>query len=183
MKRIYRSLGLPEDSSAAHDVLEESIIRRHNMVLLEDDAEEPWPRETLKGMRYGATDPCKPVLRALAVWTWRQRQPGSRPSASCEWADYPYSILERHWPGCAEVPGHHHIYEGGVFEKTGLETVTIISGGFPCQPFSTAGKRRGFADERYLWPRCAELLPTAAPLGAWGKCCWLHQYGARQNDF
>ena len=33
----------------------------------------------------------------------------------CEWADYPYSILERHWPDVAEVPGHHHIYEGGVF--------------------------------------------------------------------
>ena len=33
LKKLYRSLGLPEDSSAAHDVLEESIIRRHNMVL------------------------------------------------------------------------------------------------------------------------------------------------------
>ena len=49
MKRIYRSLGLPEDSSAAHDVLEESIIRRHNMVLLEDDAEEPLAEGDLEG--------------------------------------------------------------------------------------------------------------------------------------
>ena len=40
MKRIYRSLGLPEDSGAAHDVLEESIIRRHNMTLLEDEDDE-----------------------------------------------------------------------------------------------------------------------------------------------
>ena len=40
MKRIYRSLGLSEDSSAAHDVLEESIIRRHNMVFLEDEDDE-----------------------------------------------------------------------------------------------------------------------------------------------
>ena len=36
LKKVYRSLGLPEDSSAAHDVLEESIIRRHRMVRLED---------------------------------------------------------------------------------------------------------------------------------------------------
>ena len=49
MKRIYRSLGLPEDSSAAHDVLEESIIRRHNMVLLEDDVEEPQDEGDLEG--------------------------------------------------------------------------------------------------------------------------------------
>ena len=48
MKRIYRSLGLPEDSSAAHDVLEESIIRRHNMVRLED-VEEPQDEGDLEG--------------------------------------------------------------------------------------------------------------------------------------
>ena len=49
LKKLYRSLGLPEDSSAAHDVLEESIIRRHNMVLLEDDAEEPLAEGDLEG--------------------------------------------------------------------------------------------------------------------------------------
>ena len=49
MKRIYRSLGLPEDSSAAHDVLEESIIRRHNMVRLEDVEEEPLDEGDLEG--------------------------------------------------------------------------------------------------------------------------------------
>ena len=49
MKRIYRSLGLPEDSGAAHDVLEESIIRRHNMTLLEDDAEEDLDDGDLEG--------------------------------------------------------------------------------------------------------------------------------------
>ena len=49
MKRIYRSLGLPQDSGAAHDVLEESIIRRHNMVLLEDDAEETLDEGDLEG--------------------------------------------------------------------------------------------------------------------------------------
>lgn len=39
MKRIYRSLGLPEDSSVAHDALEEAIIQRHRMTLLEDEEE------------------------------------------------------------------------------------------------------------------------------------------------
>ena len=48
MKRIYRSLGLPEDSNAAQDVLEESIIRRHNLVRLED-VEETQDEGDLEG--------------------------------------------------------------------------------------------------------------------------------------
>lgn len=48
MKRIYRSLGLPEDSSAAHDDLEEAIIQRHRMTLLEDE-DEAWDDGGLEG--------------------------------------------------------------------------------------------------------------------------------------
>ena len=48
LKKLYRSLGLPEDSNAAQDVLEESIIRRHNLVRLED-MEEPQDEGDLEG--------------------------------------------------------------------------------------------------------------------------------------
>ena len=48
LKKLFRSLGLPEDSNAAQDVLEESIIRRHNLVRLED-VEETQDEGDLEG--------------------------------------------------------------------------------------------------------------------------------------
>ena len=41
LKKLFRSLGLPEDSNAAQDVLEEAIIKRHNLIPLEDVEDEP----------------------------------------------------------------------------------------------------------------------------------------------
>ena len=56
----------------------------------------------------------------------------------CEWADYPYSVLERHWPDVPKFRDITTFTKEAFFEKTGLETVTIISGGFPCQDYSVA---------------------------------------------
>ena len=64
----------------------------------------------------------------------------------CEWADFPHSVLSARWPDVPRFRDITTFTKEAFFEKTGLETVTVISGGFPCQPFSTAGKRKGFAD-------------------------------------
>ena len=101
----------------------------------------------------------------------------------CEWADYPYSVLERHWPDVPKFRDITTFTKEAFFEKTGLETVTIISGGFPCQPFSTAENGRVLRMNATCGRKCAKLLPNCGPIGCLGKCCWLHQYGARQNDF
>lgn len=66
-------------------------------------------------------------------------------------------ILEKHWP---------HVKRFGDIRSVGkenLEAVELICGGFPCQPFSKAGKRRGKSDDRNLWPEMFRVVEELRP--------------------
>lgn len=72
---------------------------------------------------------------------------------------YCQAVLAKHWPNVKRM--------GDIREVKGNEfgTVDLVCGGFPCQPFSSAGKRRGKADDRFLWPQMLRVIEAIRP--AW----------------
>jgi DNA (cytosine-5)-methyltransferase 1 len=66
-------------------------------------------------------------------------------------------VLAAHWPG---IPNHHDIT---TTDWSTVELVDILCGGWPCQPFSLAGKRKGSNDERALWPYVAGAVRVVRP--------------------
>jgi len=72
-------------------------------------------------------------------------------------------VLAKHWPN---VTRYEDVKECG---KHNLETVDLICGGFPCQPHSTAGKRRGAADDRNLWPEYLRIVTELRPTWILGE--------------
>lgn len=81
----------------------------------------------------------------------------------CEWAEFPTKVLEKHWPNVQRWRDIRELSADDFYRETGYKTVTCISGGFPCQPHSVAGKRQASSDERDLWPEMRRVISEIKP--------------------
>ena len=76
----------------------------------------------------------------------------------CEWNEFGQKILKHYWP---------HAKSYGDITQTDFTihrgTIDILTGGFPCQPYSTAGKRLGKEDDRHLWPEMLRAIREIQP--------------------
>ena len=88
---------------------------------------------------------------------------GMETVAFCEIEEFPRKVLAKHWPG---VPIHKDIRD---LKGDAIGPVDLICGGYPCQPFSTAGKRRGKEDDRHLWPEYLRLIREIRPTWVIGE--------------
>ncbi len=83
---------------------------------------------------------------------------GFRTILQVERDPYCLRVLKKHWPGVRRITDVRDVYAESVNEP-----VTILSGGFPCQPFSAAGKRKGTEDDRFLWPAMLDCIRALTP--------------------
>jgi DNA (cytosine-5)-methyltransferase 1 len=76
----------------------------------------------------------------------------------CEWNEFGQKVLKHHFPksiSYADITKTDFSIHRG--------TINILTGGFPCQPYSTAGKRLGKEDERHLWPEMLRAIREIKP--------------------
>lgn len=89
---------------------------------------------------------------------------GVKTAVFCEIQPFPRAVTAARFPG---IPIHGDIrtltYQKLVEYGWNPSEPTIVTGGFPCQPFSVAGKRKGENDDRYLWPEMLRVISEAKP--------------------
>lgn len=82
----------------------------------------------------------------------------------CEWNPFGRKVLNYYWPKAAS---YGDITQTDFTVHRG--TIDILSGGFPCQPYSVAGKRLGKEDERHLWPEMLRAIREIQPIYVVGE--------------
>ena len=82
--------------------------------------------------------------------------------AQCERDEWCQQVLSKHWPN---VPIYDDVttLTAEKMKNDGIESIDLVCGGFPCQPFSVAGNRNGTKDDRHLWPEMLRIIEEIRP--------------------
>ena len=86
--------------------------------------------------------------------------------AFCEYDEHAQKVLRKHWPDTEIIKDIRELADDADRFR-GM--VDIITGGYPCQPFSTAGQRRGDKDDRHLWPEMLRVIQAVRPTWVIGE--------------
>jgi DNA (cytosine-5)-methyltransferase 1 len=82
----------------------------------------------------------------------------------CEWNPFGQRVLKHYWPNAISYDDitktDFTIHRGNI---------DILTGGFPCQPYSAAGKRLGKEDDRHLWPEMLRAIREIQPTWVVGE--------------
>ena len=94
----------------------------------------------------------------------------SKPVLFCDIEPWSRKVLAKHWP---DVPIAHDVKELANDPARLVPDCDILTAGYPCQPFSVAGKQRGTEDDRHIWPFISQIIAHKRP--AW--CVLENVYG------
>jgi len=93
---------------------------------------------------------------------------GFETKAFCDIEEYPRQVLQKHWPHVKQYKDIKELnYER--LKADGIDSIDIITGGYPCQPFSVAGRQKGEEDPRHLWPEYFRLVKELRPTWVIGE--------------
>ena len=84
----------------------------------------------------------------------------SKPVLFCDIEPWSRKVLAKHWP---DVPIAHDVKELANDPARLVPDCDILTAGYPCQPFSVAGKQRGTKDDRHLWPFISQIIAHKRP--------------------
>jgi DNA (cytosine-5)-methyltransferase 1 len=87
---------------------------------------------------------------------------GFETAAFCEYDQEAQKVLQKNWPNVpifsdVRTLTKQELHDNGIYD------IGLICGGYPCQPFSLAGERRGAEDDRHLWPEMFRLVQELRP--------------------
>ncbi len=98
------------------------------------------------------------LFEGIGGFSLAARWMGWETIAWCEWNEFGQKVLKHHFP---KAQPHGDITKTDFTIYRGQ--CDIVTGGFPCQPYSLAGKRKGKADDRHLWPEMLRAIREIQP--------------------